>query len=274
MVTTKNIPHFMIIGAQKSGTTWLVDMLRDHSGVFIPRDEIHYYNTNYAKGIKWYRSHFEPAAAQLIGEKTPDYLGGEIPDSPNESIAERIKQDAPNSKLIVVLRSPVDRAISAYNHYVRTQKISPLQNPSSYFLNKKFERDSLGIVHYGNYDKHLKEYQERFEASSLLVLYYEDMMQAKQQTMEKVCAFLGIPAINFPNLEKRSNAFKKSKLGLTINYYMPFLKRVGWQFDKILPTNKQDISAEARNFLQEYYEETIEALESQMGYVPKKWRRI
>ena len=78
---TQTTPDFIIIGAQKSGTTWLVDMLRDHEGVFIPRDEVHFFNGHFDKGIDWYASHFNEASKnQCIGEKTPDYLGGASAD--------------------------------------------------------------------------------------------------------------------------------------------------------------------------------------------------
>lgn len=266
------LPQFLIIGAQKSGTTWLVDMLRDHRDVFIPRNEVHFFNTHYDRGYDWYASHFSEAKkSQRIGEKTPDYLGGDLAGLQEGTIAQRIKNDLPGVKLIVVLRDPVNRAVSAYNHYVRTRIISPLQSINSYFLKRKFEKDNLGILDYGNYEKHLALFEERFPAEQILILYYEDMMKEKQATMDRVCKFIGVPAFQFPNLELRSNAFKKSRPGLIIHYYVPVLKRLGWQLDKILPTNKQQVNSEVQEYLEDYYSETVLTMKEKLGHVPQKW---
>ncbi|WP_424097675.1 sulfotransferase domain-containing protein [Moorena producens] len=62
------LPNFLIIGAQKAGTTWLSHNLREHPEVFIPSDEIHYFNKRYNlnQGIEWYKQHF----ADVNGEKS------------------------------------------------------------------------------------------------------------------------------------------------------------------------------------------------------------
>lgn len=269
----KKLPDFLIIGAQKSGTTWLVDMLRDHSDIYISRSEVHYFNENYDKGIDWYTARFgDTGEASILGEKTPDYLGGDLHAEGGPYIAQRIYELLPEAKLIVVLRDPVSRAVSAYNHYVRTRKISPLQNINSYFLQATYEQDSLGIVSYGRYEKSLSAYEELFDSSQMLILYYEDMMEQKQKTLDEVCSFIGSAKMNFPNLEVRSNAYRKSRLGLMIHYYLPALKRLGWQFDKILPTDKQQVNDEVRDFLNRYYAPTLNAMENKLGYLPKKWK--
>ena len=70
-------PDFLIIGVQKSATTWLQERLRQHPDVYMPRNELHYFdkNDNFKKGERWYLNNFKSAAKhQIIGEKTPDYM--------------------------------------------------------------------------------------------------------------------------------------------------------------------------------------------------------
>jgi len=71
-------PNFMLIGAQKCGTSWLAAMLRQHPDIFVPeKKELHFFNlkSNYARGIEWYRKQFDGWSGQkLVGDCTPNYL--------------------------------------------------------------------------------------------------------------------------------------------------------------------------------------------------------
>ena len=77
------LPDFLIIGAQKSGTTSLYAHLAQHPNIIPPlgKKEVHYWDNprNYKKGLLWYRAHFPlikelQAASAITGEKTPNYL--------------------------------------------------------------------------------------------------------------------------------------------------------------------------------------------------------
>ena len=119
------LPDFIIIGAQKSGTTSLYDLISKHPGVMPPRHkELHYFSTSkYGWGTRWYRLNFPTKLEKRIlkkklhhqvitGEATPNYIL-----HPNTK--KRIKNLIPKAKIIVILRNPVDRAYSHYNHNVR-----------------------------------------------------------------------------------------------------------------------------------------------------------
>jgi hypothetical protein len=115
-------PDFLIIGAQKCGTTSLYNYLLRHPNVApASKRSIRFfdYEPNWARGPVWYRSHFpftpgrRPLTGRpLVGESTPAYLfhplGGE-----------RVQKVAPHAQLIVLLRNPVDRAYSHYHHMRR-----------------------------------------------------------------------------------------------------------------------------------------------------------
>ena len=117
-------PDFVIIGAQKSGTTSLYDFIVKHPAIeSAAKKELHYFSWFYACGDKWYRSNFPTNLSSsrfykdvgqklLTGEASPTYLF--YPMVPG-----RMVKALPNVKLIVILRNPVDRAYSHYNHNIR-----------------------------------------------------------------------------------------------------------------------------------------------------------
>jgi hypothetical protein len=117
-------PDFVIIGAKRGGTTSLYNYLLEHPSIqplFPGRQHIkgiHYYDSNYARGLRWYRSHFplesggrhltRPALQPAIaGEASPYYLFHPL-------AAERLARDFPAIRIIVNLRDPIDRA---YSHF-------------------------------------------------------------------------------------------------------------------------------------------------------------
>lgn len=103
-------PDFMLIGAMKSASTSLFAMLNKHPQFVEPiRKEIHYYDRGKSPGLEWYRAHFPQAnGAQFSGEATPNYYVATDPD--------RILRDFPRVRFLLVLRDPVERAISHFYH--------------------------------------------------------------------------------------------------------------------------------------------------------------
>lgn len=117
-------PDFVIIGAKRGGTTSLCRYLLEHPSIrplFPGRQHIkgvHYYDSNYGRGQRWYRSHFPLKVGQrqlvrpdlgpaIAGEASPYYLFHPL-------AAERLARDFPAVRIVVCLRDPVDRA---YSHY-------------------------------------------------------------------------------------------------------------------------------------------------------------
>ena len=103
------LPGFLIIGAQKSGTTTLFAMLGTHPQLTRPTDkEVHYFSLHYERGEAWYRRHFK---GEIAFEASPYYIF-------HPAAPERIRATIPNAKLIAILRDPVQRSISHYFHSV------------------------------------------------------------------------------------------------------------------------------------------------------------
>lgn len=117
------LPDFLIVGVQGGGTTSLFAYLNAHPDVHpARRKEIGFFNKHYARGLYWYRSHFPSRFARrlrmaagsrfLTGDADPAYVL-----SPH--YLQRIARLLPESRLILMLRNPVDRAYSHYHHAVR-----------------------------------------------------------------------------------------------------------------------------------------------------------
>ena len=131
----KSGPTFLVIGAQKCGTTWLGKMLCQHPQVCGPaKKELHFFNKpeNYQKGLKWYIRQFSTVpCAKATGEFTPNYFwtydGNKTMCDQNilEDIPKLVHDFNPDMKLILLIRNPVNRAISAYYHHIRKGRISP-----------------------------------------------------------------------------------------------------------------------------------------------------
>lgn len=113
----RKIPDFLIVGGMKAGTTTLAHHLSHHQEVHIPRNELHFFNseTNFSKGLEWYKLELlrnRKETAKLFGEKTPTY-------SFQPNVAERIYRLYPDVKLIWIFRDPVERTYSNYLHVLK-----------------------------------------------------------------------------------------------------------------------------------------------------------
>jgi len=203
------LPDFIIIGAAKAGTTSLYNYLIQHPGVLeCFRKEVHYFDKKYANGLNWYKSHFPLRTAidqqpgKITGESSPYYLYH--PQAPV-----RIAKDLPGRKFICLLRDPIDRAVSNYNHRVR----AGFENmPIELAFEKESERikgehekllnDSnyISYAHYhfsyqtrGNYAEQLKWWYQHIPKEDILVLKSESFYENSKGEFEKVLSHLNLP---------------------------------------------------------------------------------
>ena len=240
------LPNFLIIGAQKSGTSWLAANLRQHPDVFMPKDEIHYFDKsyNFRQGISWYKQHFTGVENQTaIGEKTPDYLwaNGKGVEGHLPNVHQNIYETLPDIKLILVLRNPVYRAISAANHIIRSGRVSPLHNIDDLLLgHKQYLLEGHGVIDYGRYYRQIQAYQDYFAFNQMLILIFEeDIIQNPHIGLKKVCDFIGVDSsFEWQKTKEKINRNNSSQLGLILSYYFPLTKKVVRQIDQYLPTNK------------------------------------
>jgi hypothetical protein len=281
-------PNALIIGVQKAATTWLAARLGQHPDVCMVPYEIHFFDheRNYRKGPSWYESHFRRCAGQRVRcEKTGAYFwtacygkAKEPDDKP-----ERIRALLPHAKLIVILRNPVSRAISAWNHNLRSGNI-----PFSYDIEKVFAPSQSevvahhGILTRGLYYQQLTRWWSVFPKNQMLVLFQEEDVEVNPlQGLQKVCAFLGIDvSFGFSSTDSPENRFGATRLGTRLASVAPGpirkpLLRVDRHILTRLPLERLSYpkpSEKLKNHLFDYYSDDIAELSKVLGPLPPSWK--
>jgi Sulfotransferase domain len=177
-------PHFIGIGTPKSGSTWLQMLLMSHPDVFISpkRNEIHYFDREFEKGIGWYAPFFSEAApGQLIGEITPHYLY--LPDPAIIATVPSIQ------KYILMYRDPVDRMVSNYKYWVQQ---ADLKMTFREFI------DTGKATDWSFYGKHLSRFVQHVPKENILVMRMEDATKHVQESKQLLADFLGLDVTKFP----------------------------------------------------------------------------
>ncbi|MEO7426870.1 MAG: sulfotransferase domain-containing protein [Fibrobacteria bacterium] len=199
--------NFIIIGAQKAATSFVHDCLREHPSVQMAIDEIPSFESpDYEHGGKESILYSYSAPQGMIcGIKRPSYLG-------KPEVLDRIQALCPGAKLILVLRNPVDRAVSAYFHYIKHRFIpcTDLSTGMERLLDGSLQKShpaAKDILEYGFYGRHLRTYLDRFPKVQILVLFHEDIVADGKQAIRRVYRFLGIdPEYQPESIDSRPQA--------------------------------------------------------------------
>ncbi|MDC0835940.1 sulfotransferase [Geitlerinema sp. CS-897] len=208
------MPNFLIIGAQKGGTTSLFYYLSQHPQVRVaPQKEVHFFDLHYHLGVDWYARQFpDTPNSAIAGEASPYYIFH--PDVPR-----RVAATCPQVKLIALLRNPVDRAISQYFHEVKQgfetlslqeafrQEPQRLATEAEKLRNDPHYR-SDNYQHYsylarGRYLEQLQQWWNHFPREQMLVLNSEAFYRNPNDTLTRVLSFLDLPPISleaYPSL--------------------------------------------------------------------------
>lgn len=224
----RSMPNFLIIGAQRAGTTSLFYYLLAHDNVFGPirNKGVHWYDSGFHHPPAWYRSHFPlqatvDAAARAsghptaVGEGSPYYLY-------HPQIAARVAGALPNTKVIALLRDPVDRAISHHQHELargfETLSLGDAIAAEESRLegeHQKMAADptyvSYNDMHYsyaarGHYAEQIERYHHHLGRDQVLVLDQRLLLSEPEKTVHRAFDFLGIPPLDdgeYPTYNKR-----------------------------------------------------------------------
>jgi len=180
----------------KAGTTSLYHYLGSHPQVYLPKTkELDYFTAelNWGRGLPWYERQFASAPHGLpaIGEASTSYT--KYPRF--TGVPERVANTLPGVRLIYVVRHPIERMYSHYRHNVTLGEETRSFN-EAVLKNRSYTDYSL-------YALQVRQYLERFPQEQLLIITSENLREARQQTIQTVCEFLGIDKEqNLPTLHQ------------------------------------------------------------------------
>ena len=225
-------PDFIIIGSAKCGTTSLYSYIVNHPQVFHShKKELNFFDKNFDKGVDWYLAHFPAITDEpnfLTGEASPGYLN-------SFRVAQRMHKLFPQIKLIIMLRNPVDRAISQYYHKVRLgEENRSLEEVINYEIEgfqakpktKGKSRYMLGQF----YVELVKKWMDIFPRKQFLIIKTEQLESNTATVMKQVFDFLGLPehqTPTYPKLNAGSYSSINKDLRLTLTeYFCPHNQRL------------------------------------------------
>ncbi|MBO0347766.1 sulfotransferase domain-containing protein [Phormidium pseudopriestleyi FRX01] len=229
------MPDFLIIGTQKGGTTSLYNYLIQHPQILpATQKEVHFFDLNFHQGVEWYRQQFPPQETEkqmLTGEASPYYLFHPL-------VPRRVKDLFPQVKLIVLLRNPVGRAWSHYNHEVRwgfetlsfAEAIAQEPVRLAGEVEKMFADPnyySYNHQHYtylsrGIYANQLNSWMELFPKEQFLILSSEAFYANPAAILAETLAFLGLPPMeigDYPKYNAGEYVTLPDGLQSTLNQY-------------------------------------------------------
>lgn len=301
----KNKLDFICIGATKSATTTLFDLIKYHPQIYIPSDkEVPYFSDDniYKKGWEQYiKTFFDRASDKhMIGTISPQYMTGINAVTPDK-ISERIYNELPDIKLIVLLRQPVSRA---YSHYKMHKRNSYINETFESAVNKMLgsnldtERDNLSPRNIfflsSEYGRILESYYKRFPKNNILVLYTENLKKDPYTVLEQVFNFLKIDSDYRPkDIARQSHKGGSAKIKYFSPAYLEKMPPINFLWKKFVPVklrkkifmkvtrwniksdnDRLDPDSQIYKKLVKYFNNDVKLLESETGTkVPwEEWR--
>lgn len=242
--------NFLIVGAQKAGTTALFEGLSNHPEIGVPDiKELHFFDNDgfFSESqvdYRTYESQFNfNNRVKLYGEATPSYMYW-------ASSMKRIWTYNKNMKLIVVLRNPIYRAFSHWNMQVERN----IENRDFYYcIRNESERlknatptdiRKYSYVERGLYARQLERILQYFDKKHLLVIKYEEFRENQEATVEQVLDFLNVSSIDH-------------EVKLNKTHAIPYKKK---------------ISEKEFDYLSDFYKNDIDKVEKMLGWDCLDWK--
>ena len=203
--------NFFIIGAQRCGTTYLYHQLDEHPEICMakpirPEPKFFLEPAEYKKGKEYYvGKYFKSCTQSVRGEKSTSYIEF-------ESALERIRNFFPEAKIMIVLRNPVDRALSNYRFSVKNG--FETRTPEEVFLHKKKNPYSgplpsvspFDYLRRGEYIRYVKKVFNYYHPHQVQVVVFEHMI-ANKENLADIYNFLGVDPLFQPaSVDKVINA--------------------------------------------------------------------
>lgn len=288
---------FICIGAPKSATSTLFELMEGHPQIYIPpAKEVPYFNDDaeYSKGWKWYMKTFfsDAKKGQVIGTMTPQYMIGKKDVSP-EIIAKRIYEQNPSTKIIAILRDPVSRSFSHYKMYERFGHFkSGFENTLEELLSSNLSKERKDLkpentwLFASEYGRILSAYQNIFSKKNLLVLFTDDFKNDPAKTLQRVFNFLDVDTSYQPdNIDRQSHkGGSKAKIKYLTPAYMSKMPVINYVWKRTVPAqyrkkvfmkitrwnikpddSKLENTSSAYQSMVEFFKDDVKLLEKTLG---------
>lgn len=242
------LPNMLIAGAPRCGTTSIYRGLAIHPDIFFPEKKelwFFYNQKEWQKGIEWYADQFKGHVNEkIIAEATPLYFCCQ------KSI-KRISRVLPGVKILLVLRNPVDRAVSHYWFNVKKSNESlsideALERDLSESREWKLPKGALNYVGIGMYDVHIQNILRYFKRNQVHTVIFEEMLNNQEKTFVEIYDFLGVQWKSVNSLKKENGGEWFRSVGMKKLYADFPLKRV---IVGLLPTGVQVLLRKVRGKL-------------------------
>ncbi|GAB4274099.1 MAG: hypothetical protein Kow0013_28100 [Pararhodobacter sp.] len=179
-------PNALIVGSGKAGSTSLHQHLSAHPDIFgsTPK-ELMYFSSKFENGEAWFLSHFKDAgSAKIRFESTPQYaFRDEFPLVPAQ-----VHAFDPNMKIMYIVREPISRIVSLFNHWARVfpERYTDLEDSLSRPGHRKY------FVERTRYFYQIEAYRALFPDAQIKVVFLEDLCADFVPALNDVFAFLGV----------------------------------------------------------------------------------
>jgi hypothetical protein len=199
--------HFLGIGAQKAGTTWLFSQLKAHPQIRFPAGkEVHFWNRPGQRDLAWYRAQFEHPDndATKSGEITPAYAM-----LPPDRIA-MIHSQFPNLRLLYMIRNPIERAWSSALMALKRAEMELDEASDQWFIDHFNSRGSRAR---GDYESCIRNWRSVFPDAQLSVERYEAIAREPRRLLQRISVHLGVDSgfyATVPDSELRRRIFEGS----------------------------------------------------------------
>ena len=182
---------FLYIGPDKSGSTWLYEIFKQHPQIFVPEiKDIYFFDRYYHKGWNWYLSFFKGSEGyKAVGEISHDYMF-------SIEAMNRIRNNLPEAKIFTVLRNPFEKV---WSHYLFLIRSGITKAPFEVVIKTHPE-----LIEKCLYGKYLSKYIDKFDREKFKIFFYDDLKRNPKEFARSIFDYLGVDFIETIDYNRKS----------------------------------------------------------------------